>query len=177
MGRKLGVLVVAAFLAALSSAALAQGPWSDGDLKSLNEDGKCQGCNLKGAPLAGFNSDNAFKINLQGADLRGAFLKGANLTGARLIGADLRGAVLREAHLQMDLDKKSTSLRGADLRGAIFVGANLKYARMEGSDWRGAFLKGALIEGADWTGANLTGAIWIDEKTCQRGSIGECITK
>jgi len=76
-------------------------------VKQLRETGKCTGCDLSGADLAGLT------VNL--ADLRGA-----NLTGAQLYKARLRMANLAGANLS------ATNLVGADLFGAR--GANLAAA-------------------------------------------------
>jgi uncharacterized protein YjbI with pentapeptide repeats len=81
-------------------------------VKLLRETGKCSGCDLSSAKLAGLISPEADlrnadlnyavlykvrlnKANLDGATLKGANLEGADLTGASLTGADLSGANLR----------------------------------------------------------------------------------
>lgn len=59
------------------------------DLERLRTNGRCPGCDLRGADLVG--------ADLAGADLRDARLEGADLRGAVLRGADLRGVRLEGA--------------------------------------------------------------------------------
>jgi len=126
-------------------------------------------------PRPGVNWDNcnqiglvANQVDLIGAHISNAKLDTAQLAGARLAGVDLEYTSLNLSNLkQADLSNANltgVALRGSDLRNSKLVKANLSYAN----------LSGASIEGADFSGAILDNAIWIDQKPCIPGSIGEC---
>lgn len=117
-------------------------------------------CNKTGVQLlnkdlsrARFNS-----TNLQGANLFGSTFTHADLSYADLSASNLSFTDFRQARL------KGANLSTADLSKANFTAANLSYADLEG----------AKIADTRFDGANLSQTIWVDGRTCQKGSIGVC---
>lgn len=101
---------------------------------------------------------NLMNTNLEQANMKKANLAQANLKYSKLNSANLQGVNLTKANL------KGASLLGADLTAALLSQADLSYA----------ILRGAIIEDADFSAAILDGAIWVDGRTCAKGSIGQC---
>jgi hypothetical protein len=126
------------------------------------------GVNWNNCNLSGLHAKQA---DLLGARVRNARLDAAQLARARLAGADLEYTSLNLSNLQAaDLSHanlRGVALRGGDLRDARLVEANLSYAN----------LSGARLEGADLSGAILDHTIWIDQRSCLPGSVGECKRK
>ncbi|MGC2634005.1 MAG: pentapeptide repeat-containing protein [Candidatus Cybelea sp.] len=92
---------------------------------------KCEGCDARGAVIAGFDLSG---VSIVGGDFREARARRVRLIGAELEGvdfaqADLRDAVLHGAKLCSrnadDPRVQCIDLRGADVRGADFRGALL----------------------------------------------------
>lgn len=126
--------------------------------------------------LAGVNWDNC---NLSGVELQDAILNGAMIRNAKLDGSLLAGAQL--ANVRLDYSSMNiTDLSAADLSNGVLVGAslngaNLRNARLYKANLAYANLSGALVEGADFTGAVLDHAIWVDQRECAAGSVGQCV--
>ena len=124
------------------------------NIKRLEKEGYCWGCDLRGANLRYFTWE---RVNLAGSDLRGADLTGVILDYADLRGADLTGAKLIYASLW---NSKLTDaiLTKADLTEANLKGANLTRAKLIDADLTRAKLIDADLTGAVLTDANLTRA-------------------
>jgi tetratricopeptide (TPR) repeat protein len=146
-GRRFAPLLLLIATAGLSPLPLQAAPVSYDDLLRLQEQRRCQGCNLAGADLV--------HAQLEDADLRQARLQRANLGQARLDGARLVGADLSFTTLQ------GASLRGADLRGA----------RLEGTDLRQADLSGALLDPGALARAHWEGARGFDHAMLSYGEL------
>ena len=138
--------VLALVLVALFLASGAGSAFQQADLKRVKALYRSPGCDLSDANLTG--------INLAYADLSDANLSGANLAGVQLGQANLSGA----------------NLSGADLTGAKLYMTNLSSANLAGARLFEAKPYKALLDGAD-----LSGAVWVDGKTCEPGSTGECV--
>ncbi len=106
--------------------------------------------------------------DLSGARLRNTHLARSNFFAARLRGADLAYSQLLLANLSY------ADLENADLKGANLKQADLRSANLRNADLSYADLTGARLGGAELAGANLENAIWIDGRTCPKGSIGSC---
>ncbi len=117
-------------------------------------------CKLQGVDLT--------NIDMTGAILHDAKLERVTMMGTTLIGSHLDYAVLYSGNLGF-VDMTAASLKGVDFRGA-----DLSYAKFQNADLSYADLSGANIGGADFTDAKLDNAIWVNRKTCQRGSVGQC---
>ena len=117
-------------------------------------------CNFIAAQLMRVNLDkaNLMNTNLQQANLLGANLSFANLKYAKLNSANLQSVNFTKATL------KGANLVAADLTDAIFSETDLSYANFQG----------ALIHNTHFDGALLSNAIWVDGRTCAKGSIGQC---
>lgn len=124
------------------------------------------------------------KVNWDNCRLEGMRLGAVNLRAASLLNADLSGAGLPESDLSgADLSFAKLSLidlRNANLTKARLKGANLTNASLADADLRRADLSYAILRGADLTGARLKGAvldnaIWVDNRVCAPGSVGECL--
>jgi len=132
-------------------------------------------CNA--SPQAGVNWSNCQK---EGATLKNVDLIGAIMTNMNLNNADFEGSQLVKADLSYSILSIS-NLRNADLREAMLVGVNLRQsdlsnAKVKGADFSYADLSGANLLGVSMEDVKLDNAIWIDGRTCGRGSIGECLT-
>ncbi len=113
-------------------------------------------------------------IDLSNQDLSSAVLKDARLDravmmGARLPNSQMDYAVLYRGNLGF-ADLSAASLKGVDFRNA-----DLSYVNFSHADLSYADLSGAIIGGADFSNAKLDNAIWVDQRTCRRGSIGDCL--
>lgn len=117
-------------------------------------------CKLQGVDLT--------NINMAGAILKDTKLNEAIMMGVKMPDSELDYAVLYKSNLGF-ADLSSSSLKGVDFRDA-----DLSYVNFNGADLSYADLSGAIIGGADFTNARLDNTIWIDKKTCLRGSLGEC---
>lgn len=117
-------------------------------------------CNKAGAQL--------LKVNLSKAQLNSVNLQGANLFGADVSRANISYADLSTSNLSFTdfsrAELKGANLRAADLSQANFTAADLSYAD----------LQGAKLADTRFDGANLSDAIWVDGRTCLKGSIGVC---
>jgi uncharacterized protein YjbI with pentapeptide repeats len=87
------------------------------NVRKLQQDKRCLGCNLKKISLRGTYLDG---VNLQRANLEESDLRDTNLSNADLQNANLKNADLR-----------NSDLRGAILRGAKLWGANLRNAQID----------------------------------------------
>lgn len=147
--------------------ARAQVPGSD--IETLLTTGKCSGCrlfraNLAGADLTGTNLEEA---NLFSSLLTETKLINANLSGAKLGNADMTGADLTEANLTR-ASLLTTNLTEANLTFANLTRADMTASRLPRANLTGANLNTArlvranLIEAtltrADLTNANLSNA-------------------
>ncbi len=125
------------------------------------------GVNWRNCRMAGRQSLNS---DLQGANLDSANLSGANLFGSNLSRASLMYTNLSMANLSYvdfrQAHMKGSSLQRADLSHTDFTGADLTYA-----DFSGAKMQDVRLEGA-----RLDHAIWVDGRTCLKGSLGKCRT-
>ena len=131
-------------------------------------------CNAPPGP--GVNWDNCHK---EGAALINVNLIGAKMTNMDLVNADLRGSQLVKTDLSYS-NLSVSSLRGADLREAVLVGVNLRQSDLSNTNLKGADLSyadmaDANIQGAQMEDSKLDNAIWIDGRTCGRGSTGKCL--
>ena len=116
---------LAAWLA--SSPALA---YDDDDLRQLQFEKKCNGCDLSGANLQG--------MSLRGASIRWSNLSNANLNNADLEEANLTGSDLTRARLSQTRFSGATlqgvQFNNADLSSADFHSADLRWSKMEHLD-------------------------------------------
>ena len=119
-------------------------------------------CRMAGAQL--------IKADLRGANLDSAILRGASLPGASLAGANLQYADLSAANLSY------ADLSGAQMKGCNLQGADLDHADLRGANLQYADFSGARIQDMRIDAAQLDNAIWVDGRTCLRGSLGECRT-
>ncbi|MCG8325780.1 MAG: pentapeptide repeat-containing protein [Thiotrichales bacterium] len=130
-------------------------------------------CNT--APRPGIDLSHC---RLKGVDLSNADLSGALLKDARLEQAILLGTKLFKSEMDFAVVYKGNlgfaDLSHASLKGVDFRHADLSYVNFEHADLSYADLSGAVIGGADFSNARLDNAIWVDQKTCLRGSIGVC---
>ncbi len=97
------------------------------DLRTLQLDKKCNGCDLSGANLRG--------MQLRGAELRWTNLSKANLNGVDLSKADLTGSDLSRARLSQ------TNFTSAKLQGVQFNGADLSSAEFQTADLRWSLME------------------------------------
>jgi len=134
---------IAALLCATLALAMPAAAYDAGDLARLKAGEDCEGCNLAGADLSGFDLTQS---TLTRAQLRGANLSQADLSDAILDYADLHGAKLRDA----------------DLTGASLVLANLDGADLTGANVLAADFTAASLEGTEVTGTNMRQAVGAD---------------
>lgn len=130
-------------------------------------------CRAPPAPGIDWTHCGLAQARLDDADLSRARIDDADLAGASLRQTRLRGADLSYTNLQ------GAALAGADLTQSRLVGADLRAADLTGahlgrSDLSFADLRGALVADADIASARLDEAIWVDGRTCARGSVGAC---
>lgn len=117
-------------------------------------------CNKAGLQL--------LKTDLSQAQLNSANLQGANLFGTTFVHADLSYADLSSSNLSFT-DFQQASLKGANLRAADLSKANFTAADLSYADLQGAKLADTHLDGA-----NLSDTIWVDGRTCLKGSVGVC---
>lgn len=125
------ILVLTAFVIALSGTALAQ---NASEIAKVQSGQSCAGCNLFQAELS--------YSTLSGLNLSGSRLRQANMTIAIMDHADISGA----------------NLSIANLYGARLTGANCKGTNFEDAILVATYLGGVNFSGANLNNANLSGA-------------------
>jgi uncharacterized protein YjbI with pentapeptide repeats len=127
-------------------------------------------------------------MNCTGQDLRGVQWNGAQLSGSLFDEADLTGASLRGGNLE-NTSFNDARLGHADLSGAVLVNSDFNNARLSGArlvrarvintdfieaDLTYSDLSGASVVNTEFMASRLRGAVWLDGRTCGRGSVGRC---
>ena len=117
-------------------------------------------CQLSGVQILNqdFSKANMNSTNLQNANLFGGVFNETDLSYANLNQVNLRYAMLHNTKL------KGASLRRSALTNASIANADLSYAN----------LTDANIENTSFNNVKLDNAIWIDGRTCAKGSIDTC---
>lgn len=134
------------------------------DLRKLQIDKSCNGCDLEGANLHG--------MSLRGAQLRWTNLSNANLNNVDLSDADLIGSNLTRARLSQ------TRFNNAILQGVQFSGTDLSSAEFRNADLRWSLMEHLDIDtdpqSLDMMTAKMEGAKFRDQRRCRSfpGEIG-----
>ncbi len=131
-------------------------------------------CHAAPAPGVNWNSCQLSHLSASQADLRNLTASNANLDQAQLSGAQLDRAQLSYARLS-DADLSHSQLTSANLKGATLKGADLSYSDLTQANLRYADLSQANLGGAKLDKTLLDDAIWIDQRRCARGSVGQCL--
>ena len=131
-------------------------------------------CAVAPAPQVNWSNCQMTGLVAEQANLRGAQMRNMELTGARLVGANLISTDL--AYTQLNLaDVRRADISNARLTGASLRGADLRGARLAGADLSYANLTDARLEGTVLTETRFDNTIWTDGRTCQIGSVGQCL--
>jgi len=134
------------------------------DLRKLQVEKKCNGCDLEGANLRG--------MSLRGAQIRWSNLSNANLNDVDLSDADLIGSNLTRARLSQ------TRFNNAVLQGVQFNGTDLSSAEFRNTDLRWSLMEHLDIDtdpqSLNMMTAKMEGAKFRNKRRCRgfQGDIG-----
>ncbi|MEH6470574.1 MAG: pentapeptide repeat-containing protein [Halopseudomonas sp.] len=134
------------------------------DLRKLQIDKKCNGCDLEGANLRG--------MSLRGAEIRWSNLSNANLNNVDLTDAELVGSDLTRARVS------NTRFNGANMQGVQFKGTDLSSAQFRNTDLRWSLMEHLDIDSdpqsLDMMSAQMEGAKFRNDRRCSSfaGQVG-----
>ncbi len=131
-------------------------------------------CNAPAGPHVNWANCRLPGLTAEQANLRGVQARNMDLTGAHLVGSNLIGADLAYTTLNL-ADLRRVDLSNARLTGAGLRNADLRGARLAAVDFSYADLRGVKLDGAILTEARFDHAIWVDGRTCQPGSVAQCL--
>ena len=145
-------------LAVALGIALASVSWAydTDDLRKLQIDKKCNGCDLEGANLRG--------MSLRGAEIRWSNLTNANLNNVDLTDADLIGSDLTRARVS------NARFNGANLQGVQFKDTDLSSAEFRNADLRWSLMEHLDIDNdpqsLDMMSAQMEGTKFRNDRRC-----------
>lgn len=132
-------------------------------------------CDAAARPGVNWRNCRMPGLQLLNSDLQGANLDSANLNGANLFGSNLSSASLMYTDLSM-ANLSYVDFRQARMKGSNLQHTDLSYADFSDADLSYADFNGAKMQNVRLDGARLDNAIWVDGRTCLKGSRGECRT-